>query len=154
MPEVREVKNKINRVLDRLDQGEELISGYMRVGDQFCVLGLFADESDQGKWSDEDLLIKSYKPRLTLKNLLKYGCHNYPQTFQLNKSLVAYYGLRDSSISFSFDILNPELRHLVLSLKCHNTLVSVNDHMIAMGYSNKIINKTLADIIRSGAIFK
>ena len=159
MPLTREAQNKISRVLERLDQGEELISGYMHLCDQFCILGLFADESGLGEWSDDTSAIKSYKHRLTLKYILKYILKymftDYPQTFQLNRSVVDYYGLRDPQGSFSFDtICDPELRHFLLALGCKWSLVSVNDTMIRLNFKKDEVNKVLSEIIRAGGIYK
>ena len=42
---------RIQRVLYRLDSGEQLASGYLKHRDNFCVLGLFADESGMGDWT-------------------------------------------------------------------------------------------------------
>ena len=37
-------QDKIQRVLYRLDHGEQLSRGQLKQDDNFCVLGLFADE--------------------------------------------------------------------------------------------------------------
>ena len=39
------------RVLDRLNGKPDLISGTLRQGDNFCVIGILADESGLGEWN-------------------------------------------------------------------------------------------------------
>ena len=62
------VQDKIDNIIRRLESGERLIKGSLRRGDNFCVLGLFADESGLGQWADNTYII--YNPVLCMRNAL------------------------------------------------------------------------------------
>ena len=149
------VADKIQRVLYRLDHGEQLISGLLKYEDNFCVLGLFADESGLGKW------------------VPKYNLHI--ETYSSNDGLIRssailcvfvadYYNLRTCTGRFNVNSL-PE--HLQVKLEEHEIeadrdglldLDYVNDVLVAdnvdAGEYNIETNEILAAIIRSGVIFK
>ena len=147
-----EIKDKIQRILDRLDQGENLAASYLKLGDKFCVLGLFADESGLGGWSNGDRYIHSFKPKVTLGYILKYRFDYFVRFFDrgtvtLNKQLVDHYGLKDSRGSFDIRKLPIKIRRRILVTGSRYTLVSVNDHMIKQGYKCDVVNETLSDNI-------
>lgn len=130
------VADKIQRVLYRLDQGEPLMHGCLRFNDNFCVLGIFADESGIGHWGDNYRGSMAYLDSDDAQ--IDYG-----QIFD-------YYGLKDQ-----FQV--NDLPESVISKIIYKfgkddtiTLPYVNDQL----YTNLDLNSILADMIRSGAIFK
>ena len=132
------VQDKVQRVLYRLDHGEELVHGNLRINNKFCVLGLFADESGLGRWD---------------KALYRIGdsCSNQI----LYRQLKEYYNLRSGSGSFIVDNLPEDINAKIKTLYPYHTrslsLMEINDNVLAR---HKIdINKLLASIIRSGVIF-
>lgn len=135
------VQDKIQRILYRLEHGENLTHGRMKSYGNYCVLGLFADESGMGHW---DPGTDAYKIEGTLY------CGN------LSESISTYYGLTSETGVFKvLDIPEPILKQLKQKMSGHLGLLSslsiINDELIIKGYQP---NQILADIIRSGIIFK
>ena len=154
---------KIQRILDRLDQGEELISGKLKLDGKFCVLGLFAEESGLGKWSKvvkDGVVVSYYTVRPMVNGCGQYGyvfSYNYygsGSATRLDRRLMNHYGLRSPDGSFDIELIPPVVKALVQTVKCADSLSGVNDRLIELEYDGEVVNKVLADIIRSGAIFK
>ena len=158
------VQDKIDRILARLDQGEQLIGSQLRSGDQFCIMGLFADESDMGEWVTEIRQgdkIPCYKVKPIKHGCSRYGyyitSYNYfssSDATRLSRDLVAHYGLRNGVGTFDLNKVPPLVKFVLHTIKCTDSLLQVNDRMIELEYSTEVINTVLAEIIRSGAIFK
>ena len=149
------VSDKILRVLFRLDQDEKLISRSLREGDNFCVLGLFADESGQGEW----------KSQAEIFNIPPAEIETYQYNMEfdmdvsglLNNTLTEYYNFKDCFGSFDFNDLPKELQNQVRSVVFDIddiNLYTVNDALVESAHEVSEINQILGDIIRSGAIFK
>ena len=136
------VADKIQRILYRLDHGEELTGGRLYDGSNFCVLGLFADESGLGQW---DVFSNSYV----------VGSDSCRST--LNYAVVEYYHLRNTDGAFFVDSLpehiKDELRDKLGYTVCLGLMQisGINDDLVDKGINS---NKILADIIRSGVLFK
>ena len=150
-------KDKILRVLYRLEHGEQLCHGILYNGNNFCVLGLFADESGLGSWVHDD---KGEFYEYTIGD-------NKVITSLAITELIEYYDfhqpLREKgTVSF---VLNQVSNALANQIKClyydefkfvvveHELvdLYSVNDIGISTNYVGT--NQLLADIIRSGVLF-
>ena len=133
--------DKIQRVLYRLDHGEKLIAHQFRNGDNFCVLGLFADESGLGEWY------------LDVMNRYRYlNC-----TAALDYEIAAYYSIRTLSAGFAYCDLPDSVLNMIPTPLQNKSRVSkglnyLNDKLILNKVSNS--NEILAAIIRSGVIFK
>lgn len=162
--------DKIQRVIYRLEHGEELISGRLYDGDNFCVLGLFADESGLGHWEASE----------HCDGVFRYRINGFPLVTSLHvPELIAYYDIRlphelkgsargqESSYikgAMAFD-LSEVSNDIANKIKClwssefnimpvENALVdlyAVNDLGKSSGYTG--LNQLLADIIRSGVLF-
>ena len=157
------VQEKIDRILARLDQGEELISKKLRIGDNFCILGLFADESGLGHWHTEIQKgepVHYYKIKPFVKNATPYGyfvsysLFDRANSIRLNSRLVQHYGLQSAEGAFDVDRIPASIKYRMLTANCGPSLLKVNDYMIDSEYPGAEINAVLSDIIRSGAIFK
>lgn len=154
------VADKIQRIIYRLEQGEELTHSSLFDGKNFCVLGLFADESGLGEWTT---VIHS-----------KYDnseCYDIPEfvynTGEIDIRLLSpasppvavseYYNLRRDStgVNFNTNDLPLKLRNEITELlQCTGMvdLYYINDMLIQKGHQDRA-NSILAGIIRSGAIF-
>ena len=145
-------KDPIQRILYRLDHEETLGGGRLRRLDQFCILGLFADESGIGEWEK-----------------CKHGDVFYDYiigdsklTADLNEVLVKFYNLKDQTGLFKIADLDSQEIKVFLNTELYNgdykpaisSLMHINDNMIDRGYTVKEINGILAAIIRSGVIFR
>ena len=133
------VADKIQRILYRLEHGGTIDPFPIKKDDNFCVIGLFVDESDLGYWDINSLYISdSIGPERILTEIL-----------------VNYYGLRATYGAFFADNLpkyiKNELRNFGVFPYAIDTITYVNDVLIGKGINP---NKILADIIRSGALFK
>ena len=138
------VNDKILRILYRLDHGEELIHGRLKEDDgKFCVLGLFADESGIGEW-------------LALPSGYAYKADGLVKA-SLTGILMDYYNLRSETGVFDRIRLPEHIAsplHTIDQLTQYRNLLSlslVNDGLIDAGVKP---NEILADIIRSGIIFR
>ena len=141
------VQDKIQRILYRLEHGEKLISKRLKIGDNFCVLGLFADESGLVEWST---------PYQRHREMYK---HNYLYyEVDLSPDLVEYYNLIDAAGTFYINKVPDECKlkiYNVLGAYDYMSLLHLNDKLITTGiYSTHYINSVLAAVIRSGAAFK
>ena len=138
------VSDKIQRVLYRLDHGEPLVADWLKHYDNFCVLGLFADESGIGNWNEDCGYIIS-----------DTRCYD----LDLPEEIVSYYGFFDTGASFDPTELSNDLQNKIQCLiyESGDIIVEplyislVNDMGLKLQYP--YINKLLADIIRAGAIF-
>ena len=147
------VSDKINRILYRLDQGEELACGNLKEKNHFCVLGLFADESGLGRWRE-------------------YGgnanCSGYDvddrddfmgELFVLPDAVVDYYGLTNNFTTFNcYDLKDPDLIDTLVQYDLvysdgTTSLPRINDGLIRIGKAAEV-NGILMKIIKSGVIFK
>ena len=144
------VQDKVLRIIYRLENGEQLITSYLHdpKEDKFCVLGLFADESGLGKWVGASYVAGD-------------GTH---QLLALSNEVYQYYGLSNNAGNFDINDLPNDVRNRVNCLHYDWSGNIVLDYLrtLTMYYINDIghstrypyINQLLADIIRSGAIFK
>ena len=137
------VQDKIDNIIRRLESGERLIKGSLRRGDNFCVLGLFADESGLGKWAGTTYII--YNPKLYMRNAL-------------GGDLTNFYKLSTDFGLFLRKDLPPEIQLKISESPILRNdsapiwdLSYVNDRMLGNG---EIPNEILAGIIRSGVIFR
>ena len=141
-----EVQDKINRVLDRLDRGEQLTRGTLKFNDNFCILGLFADESGLGEWGTIDQ--PHGRPQITY-----YQIDDRMGSSQLDRDLVKYYRMHNANGQLDISKVPAELMQFLYKIGSNYNLANINDKMLQIGYSTDKINSTLATIIRSGAIF-
>ena len=124
------VVDSINRVLDRLDNGEKLIRGDLTNGNgQFCVLGLFAHEA--GLFELYNISQKIYDATYDF-----YGIRRRMNIEELPTQL--YDALHDSPLW----ILDDD----------DVALYSINDMLLAECYDDA--NSILAELIRSGVVFE
>ena len=145
-------EGKIQNIITRLENGEELISDGLRLDDNFCILGLFADESDLGYWSGTaDGKYKGYVVNISSNYIKLYN-------YELPDMVADYYGLINAAGAFRLDDLTEELRDKIdqldiLSCGEYLSIAEVNDHLIK--YETEAnVNQILIDIIKSGVIFK
>lgn len=138
------VETKIQRVLDRLDSGERLTARRLRIGNSFCVMGLFADESGYGNWWADHA------------RKWRYQIRTAPYETELCPTLVKHYNLFNKYGKFDPDKISAESKDIIDNvISCGGyTLMNVNDDSMYCDYNPKLLNELLADIIRSGAIFK
>ena len=143
------VADKIQRVLYRLENDGELISGFFREDDNFCVMGLFADESKIGKWayygdSLFDYLVDDQGGNPSIIKLCEYYNMNELACFELGTLEPDLQNevrkIMETSIDFS------EADRVIIGL------TKLNDVGVSTGCEN--INEVLAAVIRSGAVFK
>lgn len=134
---------RIYRVLARLDTGEHLIHRRLKCGNNFCILGLFADESGIVKWEGD-----KYKRRR----------HNYTNILDLE--VVNLFKLKDPIGSFDIETAPESIKRLLaehfdLATVDSNrfSLTTINDSLIALDKRN-VLNSVLAQVIRSGVVFK
>lgn len=159
------VQDKIQRVLYRLDQGEKLIARNLKEHDNYCILGLFVDESGLGEWqSQAELLDMPYEELQSYQ----YNIDNDIDVSGLfNDTLTKYYNFKDYAGSFNFYDLPESVQNKIeavarIIIRDGNymmilddlNLYTVNDILVESNYDPKSINEILADIIRSGVIFK
>ena len=141
----QQVSDKIQNILKRLDLGEELIGGRLRKGDQFCIMGLFAEESGLVNW---ELSHYGYYRAVT-------ELSNIKMVADLPAELVSYYNLINAEGRFDIDDIPAEIKEMVMQ---HTpdalSLTTINDYGIRDKLDKNIINSVLAAVIRSGAIFK
>ena len=143
------VADKIQRILYRLDQGEPLAKFGLRHENNYCIMGLFADESKMGYWehvSDEEgsryyHILRRSKQRSYIFMHPEIGDYysliNQAGTFNIKNLPADLYRDLDNEIGF-----NTYYSSL-------SSLVGVNDLA-----SRKVVNELLARVIRSGVIFK
>lgn len=142
---VPSVQDKILRVIYRLEHGETLAQNAMYDGQNFCVLGLFADESDIGFWHVTDS-IKGYKVP-----------HDFIAFTELPKKVKRYYGFVGKCGDFMVKDLPDTTKARVLAAFDD---ITVNDEMSIMEINDDpildpdVIREMLVEIIRSGVLFK
>ena len=146
-------KDRIQRILYRLDNGEQLNDGRLCRGDKFCILGLFADESGQVFWEHE-LLERSGVAFFS--EGMYYRVNDQIYLSRLDPSLVEYYNLKDELGSFDIAEIPEEYREIVGNIICGSLscLLFLNDNAIRHGFTTEYVNELLASVIRSGAVFK
>ena len=132
------VDDKVQRIIYRLEHGEELVKGTLRNRHgNFCVLGLFAEESGLGEWE------------------MPGQCYNVDGEINfkfLNNKLVQYYNFISGIGTFKVDYLPDQVKSELESVLIGPTssLATLNDCFVG---SKPGINKLFADIIRSGVVF-
>ena len=137
------VQDRIKRILYRLDHGEQLISGALKHEDNFCVLGLFADESGLGFWNEHDCYVIGYE---------------ISQSTVLLSILKDYYDLISANAIFKVSDLSKTVYDVLISYdptvnqRTEICLSEINDLLVEN--EDPTTNFLLADIIRSGVIFK
>ena len=137
------IADKIQRVLYRLDHGEELTKGCLRRRDNFCVMGLFTDESGLGEWEPEaEDEFESVRPAV-------YVDQNKMQITY--KEIFEYYGMKEQFKveDLPASVLN-RIRYKFPNTHDFLTLAYLNDNI----FENADLNSILADVIRSGAVFE
>ena len=119
------VQDKIQRIIYRLEHGEQLCGTVLRNGDNFCVLGLFADESGLGRWIDAYTGVYEYcindQSLLTILNnreILDYYDFDLP------------YGAQNSSVSFILNEVNTDLANKIRCLFHDELKYMVDDYEI------------------------
>ena len=134
------VADKIQRIIYRLESGERLTTGSLKCGDHFCILGLFADESGLGEWEDHI-----------------YTENGSKLVTELSNNVSSYYNLHNRLGLFNIYDLPKDLRDIVDVFQPYRddtfSLMAINDSVQIHENHNIDVNKLLADIIRSGAIF-
>ena len=142
----------LDRVLDRLASGEKLSQHGLKSGDRFCIMGLFIDESRLGRWTKQ-----------SFDRMSGYIIDPNPHAvFAFPAQAVAdYYGLTGVSGIFNLCDIPIEIYEELRSIYGvggrefdTESLTNINDILIPRGYSVEMVNRILADIIKSGAIFK
>lgn len=137
------VADKIQRVLYRLDQGESLSYGMLYNGVNFCVLGIFADESGLGHWNDccRYEIDNDAGPLTALSDAVRdhYNLTSSNAIFTVNNLPVKLY---DALIKYMPDLNE---RYVICLSEINDTFVDNNEPNT---------NLLLADLIRSGVIFK
>lgn len=145
------VQKSIQRVLTRLDQGEDLICDTFCRDGKFCAMGILVDEADLFDIQEELLTHEG----LSVRRIDEY---------------VSYYNLNSPKGEFDISEISPDLKtriqkvaglsdHEVMSLYSgHLSLTVINDSYFHNPYPTKPakleLNSVLADVIRSGAIFR
>lgn len=161
------VNDQIQKVIDRLESGEQLVAFSLRELDSYCVMGLFADESKMGRWIN---LAASLDMNINSAKHYEYAIEGEDLvSFTLSESMCDHFDLLDGCGAFDFDDLPAELQKQlvpILDLAIAETdilgdigynktsLSAINDVLVKMGYTVEYTNKVLADIIKSRAIFK
>ena len=148
------VSDRIQRILYRLDSGEWLIGGKLKSRDQFCVIGLFADESGLGEWRwDEPNGIECYFiDGVTTTDIAPpkvcelYGLAMYGNDVAIDISrLPEHIASLSKYISVGVDTFGSSMA----------LLSGLNDRLAAdLNIDTKTRNYILAEVIRSGAIFQ
>ena len=137
-------QDTLDRILQRLDGGEELTSCALKDGDKFCIMGLFLDEFGYD-WTEFDL---NKDPT--------------PAYMALENEVSDYFNFRFSGYgAFESGDLPEELRERILTLvpnydqkifrSTRFSLMAISDMMTYHRVQDT--NILLADIIRSGVLF-
>ena len=144
----------IDRILSRLDQGEQLGKYGLRTGAHFCIMGLFADESRLGTWTvmrESSDFISGY-----ITDPEDSARFAFPPD-----SVTEYYGLNNGSGTFHVSDLPPDLYIQLEELvklgdrtRSIESLANINDVLTSQGVTAEVVNGILARIIRTGIIFK
>ena len=98
--------DSVRRILNYLDSGGVLGKNALRREDNFCILGLFADEYPGGSWSlaeGESGGVYAFTDAQGLSD-----------DAVLTSAVVDYYGLTGSRGNFLFDALPLEIKQLCL----------------------------------------
>ena len=160
------VQDRIQRVLYRLDHGEQLGQKDLYDGQNFCVMGLFADESGLGEWNHRTI------GNDIVGNKIQYTYKPHDTNYLSSTSLLPfpvrqYYGFNTATGMFKFSDISDDLRDRIVYIyreffgRYANksatpaniySLTGLNDVGVRLGDAS--INQVLADLIRSGAAFK
>ena len=150
------VADRINRVLYRLDQGELLTGGRLRRDDNFCVLGLFADESGLVEWDTDIQFFPDLRPRY------HYAVDGVYYSHTLDRHVVELYNLANYQGRFDYTKAPENIKELIREhmpdiddkFGHYVTISEINDHLLSRSVNPIVMNQVLAAIIRSGVIFK
>lgn len=132
------VSDKIQRVLYRLDHGELLAQGSLKVGAKYCIIGMFMDEHgvDWDKPYHIEPILQYYNFKEHMRG--EFDIDDLPAVIlaRLTKLLgIDYVKARQNR-------------------EGKMSLMSLNDTLITMGtLDSDAINGILADVIRSGVLF-
>ena len=141
-----ESNQSLQKVINRLENNEQLILGKMRNEDQFCILGLLADESGCGDWITT---LTGIGYRISEQNMLSYAA--------LPESVVSYYNLKTRFGGFNIADLDIEIQDKVVQVLgpsvFYASLSLVNDTALDKGYSVSWIKELLINILKSGEAF-
>ena len=157
------VSDKIQRVLYRLEQGEQLGRRDLYDGNKFCVLGMFADESGAGNW-----VIDSHSEKAVGRFRYRYMMHHAEfsgSAALLPNYVQKLYGFKTDTGLFMLADLSDDLSKKINEIywKAEFNSVDVKDELICWSMAclndagllvdSGSINQVLADVIRSGAVF-
>lgn len=148
-------QDRIQRVLYRLDSGEQLVKGRLRINDNFCVLGMFLDEFPGGHWNN-------YRNALSGDSYYNFRNQIDSGSVQLDLTPEAaeYYGFIDPRGTFEYpaipdrDLQNIIYRVMTARSKFNPSLGLLNDNLIHHPLYGTDVNSILARLIRSGALFR
>lgn len=136
------VSDKIQKILYRLDQGEELSRHYLKNYDtgKYCVLGLFADESGLGHWRDDAAYVTDHADNHKI----------------LGMDIVDHYNLTSEAGMFRVKDLPEDLQSELFGSVTNDptvycSLSRINDCGFVIPSD---LNRVLAAVIRSGAVFR
>ena len=139
------VDDRIQRVLYRLEHGETLINNTLFNGENYCILGLFAEESGIGNWELNRDMYMYFVPET-----------NESLGSALPSSVRSYYNFITNYGDFYVgdlptDVIE-QLEFFIGYIGPEFSLMEIND--IILGTNCDVnLNELLAKIIRSGAIF-
>ena len=156
------VSDRIQRVLYRLDHGEQLGRKDLYDGTKFCVLGMFADESGMGHWQysgpSSDLVGRHrYNYKLSVKDFMGSAAllpHPVKQLygFTTDTGLFMLKDLPDHVQKQTWEVYRKTYTNGPINDPMTSwSLASLNDSCLQIGY--EYTNELLAKIIRSGAVF-
>lgn len=138
-------QDSIAKIIDLLENNKvSLTPYYLKKGEQFCVLGLFANEYPGGYWTQD----RDYNGIYTFtddQGESQAGC--------LTEAVSKYYQFKDSTTIFNIDELPAYIQVLLLDYTWRGRMsLSVLNDLLLFNKSSTA-NKILADVIRSGALF-
>ena len=153
------VQDRIQRVLYRLESGEQLTKLRLRINNSFCALGLFLDEYQDGEWISDRKLTNEDDSYDIYYHYLDHGI-NRRSSLVLTKPAVKYYGFNDEY--GSFDLRDIKDRNLKVKIdratpsrfKFNPNLGILNDHLIYHPIFHDETNTLISALIRSGVLFK
>ena len=147
---------KIQRILYRLEQNEVMIVDYLHQDAGYCVLGLFADESGLGEWKRHENAPGNFYYTVDGEEPAVNSPCFLPTT------VAEHYGLNSVSGLFNIKDLSESLYNRIEQLLGQSifvgtttlSLLILNDRMTKKNVPTATINEVLAQVIRSGIVFK